>query len=171
MVFSHDDRLPAALRRVSTSARVLEVSRGTQSEVRISAAEDPPTRYLRDADALCKDDKVPAETLRRTLPGLLRMAVEAAARDRFYAARLSRGDALAEVEAVWNDAHGTSQRVSLAVYDEVRSLDDWLRTESRKKGLGVATSGFHKSLSAGTAPSDAVHHARRMVDDVKVGAR
>ncbi len=171
VVFSHDDRLPAALRRSNASARILEVSRGTQSEVRISSAEDPPTRYLRDADALCRDDKVPAETLRRTLPGLLRMAVEAAARDRFYAARLTRGDALAEVETVWNDAHGTSQRVSLAVYDEVRSLDDWLRTESRKKGLGVATSGFHKSLNTGTAPSDAVHHARRMVDDVKAGAR
>ena len=99
------------------------------------------------------------------------MAVESAARDRFYAARLTRGDALAEVETVWNDAHGTSQRVSLAVYGEIRSLDDWLRTESRKKGLGVATSGFHKSLSTGTAPGDAVYHARRMVDDVRAGAR
>lgn len=171
VVFSHDDRLPAALRRINASARILEVSRGTQSEVFISQAQDPTTRYLRDADALCKDQQVPAEILRRTLPGLLRMAIEAAARDRFYAARLTRGDGLAEVEAVWNDAHGTSQRVSLALYDEIRPLDDWLRTESRRRGLGVATSGFHKSLNAGTAPVDAVYHARRMVDDVKAGAK
>ena len=94
VVFSHDDRLPAALRRMNASARIFEVVRGPDSSVSISAAEDPTTRYLSDADALCKDDKVAAETLRRTLPGLLRMAIESAARDRFYATRLTRGDAL-----------------------------------------------------------------------------
>jgi ABC-type hemin transport system ATPase subunit len=171
VVFSHDDRLPAALRRMNASARIFEVARGLDSAVSISAAEDPTTRYLGDADALCRDDKVPAETLRRTLPGLLRMAIESAARDRFYATRLTRGEALAEVETVWNEAHGTSQRVSLAIYDEVRSLDDWLRTESRKKGMGIATSGFHKSLHAGTDPGDAVYHTGRMVDEVKAGAK
>ncbi|MDQ3485607.1 MAG: recombinase RecF, partial [Actinomycetota bacterium] len=171
VVFSHDDRLPAALRRMNASARIFEVARGLDSAVSISPAEDPTTRYLSDADALCRDDKVPAETLRRTLPGLLRMAIEAGARDRFYATRLTRGDALAEVEKAWNDAHGTSQRVSLAIYDDIQSLDDWLRTESRKKGMGIATSGFHKSLHSGTDPSDAVYHTRRMVDEVKVGAK
>lgn len=171
VVFSHDDRLPAALRRVNASARIYEVVRGPGSAVAISAAEDPATRYLSDADALCKDDRVPVEILRRTLPGLLRMAIESAARDRFYATRLTRGDALTEVETVWNDAHGTSQRVSLAIYDSVTSLDTWLKTESRKKGMGVATSGFHNSLHAGTDPRDAVYHARRMVDDVKVGTK
>jgi hypothetical protein len=171
VVFSHDDRLPAALRRMNASARIYEVVRGPNSEVSISPAEDPATRYLDDADALCKDAQVPDETLRRTLPGLLRMAIEAVARDRFYAARLTRGDSLAEVETAWNDAHGASQRVSLAIHDEVRSLDDWLRTESRRKGMGVATSGFHKSLHSGMDPRDAVYHARRMVDDLKAGAK
>jgi hypothetical protein len=156
---------------MNASARIFEVARGLDSAVSISPAEDPTTRYLSDADALCRDDKVPAETLRRTLPGLLRMAIEAGARDRFYATRLTRGDALAEVEKAWNDAHGTSQRVSLAIYDDIQSLDDWLRTESRKKGMGIATSGFHKGLHCGTDPSDAVYHTRRMVDEVKVGAK
>lgn len=171
VVFSHDDRLPAALRRRHTSARILEVVRGPNSAVSISRIEDPTTRYLKDADALCQDDKVPADTLRRTLPGLLRMAIEAAARDHFYAIRLTRGESLAEVEMAWNNAHGTSQRVSLAIYGEMRSLDDWIKTESRKKGLGVATSGFHKTLQSGTDPKDAVFHTRRMVDDIKIGAK
>jgi energy-coupling factor transporter ATP-binding protein EcfA2 len=171
VVFSHDDRLPAALRRMNASARILEVVRGPDSAVSVSAAEDPTTRYLSDADALCRDDKVPADTLRRTLPGLLRMAIESAARDRFYARRLTRGDSLSDVETVWSDAHGTSQRVSLATYDEIRSLDDWLKTESRKKAMGIATTGFHQSLYSGTDPKDAVYHTRRMVDDVKVGAK
>lgn len=171
VVFSHDDRLPAALRRVNTSARIYEVVRGPDSAVSISAAEDPSTRYLSDADALCRDDKVAVETLRRTLPGLLRMAIESAARDRFYATRLTQGHALTDVETIWNDAHGTSQRVSLAIHDSVKPLDNWLRTESRKKALGIATSGFHKSLQSGTDPADAVYHTRRMVADVMDGAK
>lgn len=171
VVFSHDDRLPAALRRTNTPARIYEVVRGPESKVSISAAEDPTTRYLDDADALCKDTNVPAETLKRTLPGLIRMAVETAARDRFYATRLTRGEVLDDVEATWNDAHGTSQRVSLAIHDDIRPLDDWLRTESRKKCLGVATSGFHKGLYSGTDPRDAVHHTRRTVEDVRAGAK
>lgn len=171
VVFSHDDRLPAALRRVNASARIYEVVRGQDSAVTITPVGDPSTRYVSDADALCRDVKVPDDTLRRTLPGLLRMAIEAAARDRFYATRITRGDSLPEVESVWNDAHGTSQRISLAVYDEVKPLDDWLRTESRRKGLGVATSGFHQGLYVGTDPRDAIHHARRVVDDIKAGVK
>lgn len=171
VVFSHDDRLPAALRRTNASARIYEVVRGPHSQVSISTAEDPTTRYLSDADALCKDAKIPDETLRRTLPGLLRMAIEAAARDRFYARRLTRGSSLDDVENTWNGAHGTSQRVSLAIHNEIKPLDDWLRTESRRKGVGVATSGFHKGLNSGMDPRDAVHHARRTVDDLRAGAK
>jgi DNA repair exonuclease SbcCD ATPase subunit len=171
VVFSHDDRLPAALRRMSSSARIYEVVRGQDSRVTISSAEDPATRYLSDAKALCMDAKIPDETLRRTLPGLLRMAIEAAARDRFYARRLREGKSLNDVERTWNDAHGTSQRVSLAVHDEVRPLDDWLRTEWRRKGVGISTSGFHKGLHSGMDPQDAVHHARRTVDDLRAGAK
>jgi energy-coupling factor transporter ATP-binding protein EcfA2 len=171
VVFSHDDRLPAALRRTDASARIFEVVRGPDSSVSISPVEDPARRYLSDADALCMDDKVPVETLRRTLPGLLRMAIEAAARDRFYAARLTRGDPLTEVETVWNDARGTSQRVSLALYDDIEPLDNWLRTESRRKGMGIATSGFHRSMHSGTDPSDAVYHTRRMIEDLNAGGK
>jgi hypothetical protein len=81
------------------------------------------------------------------------------------------GDPLVEVESMWNKAHGTSQRVSLAVYGQIRSLDGWLRTESRRKGLGVATSAVHDNLRSGTDPKDAIYHARRMIDDIRGGAR
>ena len=37
--------------------------------------------------------------------------------------------------------------------------------------MGIATSGFHKSLHSGTDPGDAVYHTRRMVDDVKGGCQ
>ena len=170
VVFSHDDRLPAALRRADAAARILEVVRGPSSAVHVEEVADPALRHIRDADALCRDEKVPPETLRRIVPGLLRMAIEAAARDRFYAARLGRGESLGAVERLWSDNPATRNRVSLALFDEVTSLDGWLRTESRKKGLGVATSGFHQGLS-GTDPRDAVHHGRRVVYEIKDASR
>jgi hypothetical protein len=74
------------------------------SAVSITRVADPATHYLSDADALCTDGSVPDETLRRVLPGLLRLAIDAAARDRFYAGRLSHGDALVEVESMWDKA-------------------------------------------------------------------
>lgn len=171
VVFSHDDRLPAALRRHSSSARIFEVVRGADSTVTVTPAEDPTHRYLDDADALCRDNRLPDETLRRTLPGLLRMALESAARDRFYSTRLSKGESLTAVEAHWDATRSTSQRVSLAIYDEVRVLDGWLKTESRRKALGIATSGFHSALSSNTDPRDAVHHTKRAVDDVRAGLK
>lgn len=170
VAFSHDDRLAAAVRRSQTPARIYEVVRGPQSVVSISSVVDPSTRYISDADALCRDENVPDDVLRRTLPGLLRLAIEAAARDSFFAGRIVRGVPLTEVEETWDSAHGTSQRVSLAVHGEIRSLDHWLRTESRKKALGVATSGFHRSLR-GLDVSDAVHHTRRVVDEIGGQAR
>lgn len=169
IVFSHDDRLAAALRRTNTSARILEVLRGPDSKVTITTVTDPSQRYVADARALCKDDKVPEATLVRTLPGLIRMAIETAARDRFYSVRIGRGDALSDVEKAWNDANGTSQRVSLAIYDKVQSLDGWLKVGSRKRGLGIATSGFHDGLYGDR--DGAVWHAANVVDDIRAGAK
>ena len=88
VVFSHDDRLAAAVRRAQVKARILEVKRQTGSLVEVTNTFDPPQRYLRDAAAIVKDQGLPDVTLRRTLPGILRLAVEAQARDRFYASEL-----------------------------------------------------------------------------------
>lgn len=171
IVFSHDDRLPAALRRSKSGARILEVTRSTDSRVQISSAEDPATRYLNDADALTRDESVPETTLRLTLPGLLRMAVESAARDRFFAERLKLGKALVDVEQAWDHAHTTSQRVSLAIHDDIKPLDNWIRTESRKVGLGAATTGMHEGLRTYVDPSNAVYHTRRLVNDIRTGSK
>lgn len=171
IVFSHDDRLPAALRRSKSPVRILEVVRGEDSAIEIRNATDPTSRYLNDASALVRDIGVPEETMRLTLPSLIRFAIESAAHEVFFARRLSRGEALAEVEDRWNAAHRTAERVSLAVNDEVRSLDGWLRTESRKAALGIASTAAHEGLRASTDPDDAIHHARRVVDELREGAK
>ncbi|WP_460599424.1 AAA family ATPase [Flexivirga lutea] len=167
IVLSHDDRLPAAARRARVGARVLEVSRGADSKVEVSVGTDPSSRYLRDARALLRDKKIPEETLRKTLPGLVRFAVESCARDVFFERRLGRGELLADVEALWRDKHSTSNRVSLAVFDEVKDLSAWLTRDYRRVGLGIATGGMHKGLAADTEPDLAVEFAEKMVRDIR----
>ncbi|GAA1980019.1 ATP-binding protein [Terrabacter lapilli] len=169
IVLSHDDRLPAAARRARVGARVLEVSRGTHSTVTISTSIDPAQRYLRDAFALTRDEGLPEESLRHTLPGMLRFAIEAAARDALFERRLARGDALADVEEVWSSAHATRQRVSLALYDEVRSLDAWLVRSYRRFGMGVATSGMHEGLRNAADGISACRAVEDLVKDLRAG--
>lgn len=172
IVLSHDDRLPAAARRAQVPVRILEVTRGERSQVIVRESEAPARRYLRDAEALVRDKELPDDTLRKVLPGVLRFAVEAAARDRFFATRLSEGAMLHDVEALWGTHRLTRERVSLAVFDEVRpDLTSWLSAPYRKKTLGISTSGMHDGLGARTNLEDAVYDAKRFVSDVEQGSR
>ena len=171
IVLSHDDRLPAAVRRAELGATIVEVIRGKDSHVWVRRVDDPSTRYLSDAFALLKDESLPEVTLRKTLPGILRFAVESAAKDRFFTHRLRAGATLGEVEETWDDAATTRDRVSLAVYDDVRPLDSWAVPPYRKFGLVDVSSAMHNGLKANVHPKDAVHDVRRLVDDVRAGAK
>lgn len=171
VVLSHDDRLPAAARRARVGARVLEVTRAADSRVEVKVASDPTSRYLRDARALLRDKALPEDTLRKTLPGLVRFALESCAREVVFERRLGKGEALADVEALWRSKHSTSNRVSLAVFDEVKDLTPWLSRSYRKIGLGIATSGMHQGLAATTDPDVAVQYAEDMVKDIRDGQK
>lgn len=169
VVFSHDDRLAAAVRRAPVDAQIWEVTRYDKSKVEISNTFDPAGR-LRDAFALIKDDGLPDATLRKALPGLLRLAAEAAARDRYWTVRLAAGDTHANVEKTWTEARLTRDRVSLAVYDEVRSLNRWLGAgDHRRRALGICSSGMHNGLRGD--PLLACQDVERMVADVKAGGK
>lgn len=171
IVLSHDDRLPLAARRSQDGVRILEVSRGTGSRVSFVNSVNPADRYLSDAHALVRDVDLPADSMRRTLPGLLRFALEAAARDVVFEHRLSKGLPLGDVEAAWSLHHSTRDRVSLALYDEVRSLDPWLVRGYRRLGLGVACSAMHTGLKHGTDPLDACRAVADVMKDVRAGIK
>lgn len=175
VVFSHDDRLPAALRRSSLDATILEVSRGARSTVSVRPSVDPTQRYLQDANGLIKewsDGRLSEDDLRRTLPGLYRFAVESAARERFFVAQLAAGLPLPDLEATWSDTHTTRQRVNLAIFGGQPAehvAQKWLAPPYRKKALGVTGGGFHKGLW--TDPDDAHHNVGRLVKDLREGAQ
>lgn len=171
IVLSHDDRLPRAVRRSAfDNARILEVTRGEGSRVHISNASEPALRYLRDADAVTKDLGLPEETLRRTLPGLLRLAAESAARDRFFNRELSDGAVPEHVEKRWQGARKTAERMALALYGDGRPLDGWLdKAAYRRRALGICSSALHQGLRG--SPEEACSDVRRLVEDIRVGMR
>ncbi|MFE1664098.1 AAA family ATPase [Microbacterium sp. P02] len=170
VVFSHDDRLAAAVRRSHVDAHILEVTRGAQSHVSVRETKNPATRYLDDARAIVADEKLPDGTRRRILPGLLRLAAEAQARDRYFSTGLSNGETIAAVESQWTAAHLTRDRIALAIYGQTRSLDGWLeKNPARVRGLGVCTSAIHGGLAGNVEL--AVEDVTKLVNDIKAGVK
>jgi DNA repair exonuclease SbcCD ATPase subunit len=78
LVFTHDDRLANAVRQLGIPARVLKVVRHAGSVVEISESLSPVGRYLDDARSLCRDAHVRPAVREQVVPGLCRLAVEAA---------------------------------------------------------------------------------------------
>ncbi len=72
VVFTHDDRLADAVRRLEIPATVWEVQRGEKSVVELRHTEDPVSRYLDDARAMARTDNLPpdlrGELVARLLP-------------------------------------------------------------------------------------------------------
>lgn len=167
IVFSHDDRLPECLRRMAVPARILEIVRGKDSEVDVRNIGDPIDRYLADARAITKDDGVSEADRRMVIPGLCRMALEAACQEIVYARELGKGTPRAEVEADWNGRHSTSLRVQAALDRDHLGLGAWLANRGKAKlGLGICTSGFHKGL-VGVDPADAVWAVEALIAELR----
>ena len=173
IVLSHDDRLPAAVRRSAAGATILEVTRGHESRVAITTATDPAQRYLQDAFGLvmeAQDDRLTDSAMRRTLPGLLRFAVEAAAKDRYYGHRLIAGASVQDVEEAWGKAATTREKLSLAVFLEPRDnheLDQWAAAPYRKFTLRTIGSSMHHGLKPDLDAYDAVRDVERVVKDLR----
>jgi DNA repair exonuclease SbcCD ATPase subunit len=118
VVFTHDDRLPEATRRLGINATILEVTRREGSVVEVRKGRDPVDRHLADALAVANTEGVPVAAARRVIPGLCRMAIEAACTQAVRRRRLARGERHADVEDVLAGCKGTTSYVSLALFDD-----------------------------------------------------
>lgn len=78
VVFSHDTRLPDALRYHRIPATLLEISRQDHSQVSVRTADDPVRLALGEAREVVRDLSGTPEVLAEVLPGLCRIALEAA---------------------------------------------------------------------------------------------
>ncbi|MFD9739602.1 AAA family ATPase [Umezawaea sp. NPDC059074] len=150
VVFTHDERLTEAVRRLRLPATVWEVCRGENSVVQVRMCDDPVGRYLADARAMRTTDDLPEEARAELVASCCRAALETAADTRFRQVRLSRGQSHAEVEQVLEQALTTRQRLSLAVFDDLaehknllphlaKTLDTWAVTVLNACRAGTAT--------------------------------
>ncbi|OYO16409.1 hypothetical protein CGZ94_04295 [Enemella evansiae] len=169
VVFSHDDRLAAAARRrmLSSAAtiKLIQVERGARSRVTVRGAEDPARVYVAEAGALLKDRRLPDRLKERVAGGLFRMAIEAAARDRWFILGRKVGLGRIEVEQRWDARRTTADRVALAL-----GMDDcfaWYDTgPHRRRAITAANRGQHEALAASRL-EDLRRDVESTVDDLR----
>ena len=126
VVFTHDDRLPEAVRRLGIDARAIEVTRREGSVVQLRPGRDPVSRNIEDAIAVAKTEGLPAATAKRVIPGLCRVAIEAACAEAVRRRRLARGERHTDVEDLLASCSGTKTFVSLALFDDAQKAGEVL---------------------------------------------
>jgi predicted ATPase len=165
VVFTHDDRLPEAVRRLGVDAHVKEVYRREGSAVEVRPGRDPVTRHIEDAMAVAQTDGLPAAAARRVIPGLCRMAVEAACTEAVRRRRLARGERHADVEELLAGCGKTTSFVAFALFDDPQRVGDVmprLNRESREAAdlLRILNEGAH-GIEIGERVG-VVRHAERL---------
>ncbi|MET0758515.1 MAG: hypothetical protein ABWY39_11450 [Mycobacterium sp.] len=145
VVFTHDDRLPAAIRRSRALARIIEVTRGANSAVTVTESSRPAKRILDDAFAIAADEAVPDAVKNAAIPVLCREALEAASWDLYSSKALTKGHSRADIEDAWEAAATTPKRLALALDpDDSTAVDKWLAAGSaRRVTMAVIRKGAH----------------------------
>ena len=138
VVFTHDDRLPEAARRLDIAAEIVEVTRRDASVVELRRALDPVGRYLEDALAVAGTADLPASAAARVVPGLCRLGLEATCMEVVRRRRLGRGEPHAEVERVLSDAFRLMPLAALALFDDAARTKDVLPRVEREGGAALA---------------------------------
>jgi ABC-type lipoprotein export system ATPase subunit len=134
VIFTHDERLPDACRRLRIDATVLEVTRGPRSQVTVRTKTNPVDDYIADARAILATRGYPVEARRRVVPGLCRNALEAACIDATRRLLLERGVAFEEIEQRIEGAQKLLHRMALALFGDTERAGDVLGTVNRKWG-------------------------------------
>jgi ABC-type hemin transport system ATPase subunit len=116
VVFTHDDRLPAALRQLQLPATVWAVTRRERSELSLKQTDDPVQRYLDDARAMAKTEQLNERVRAVAVAGLCRSALEAACHDVVRARMLADGVRHDDVERVLEAAQKLHDVMALALF-------------------------------------------------------
>mgnify|MGYP001282237988 CR=1 FL=1 len=171
IVFTHDNRLPEALRRLEVDADVLEVVRAERSVVTLRPSSDPVRRYLDDAMAVALSAEVPADVRAPVVAELCRSALEAACQRKVWRVRVARGVPHAEIEAALQAANRLTVTFALALFDDAERGSEVLPTLNRRYGgwagdaFQACRSGVHE-VYRGDLPR-LVKHVRRLAEALK----
>ncbi|MEU8001141.1 AAA family ATPase [Catellatospora sp. NPDC049111] len=131
IVFTHDNRLPEAVRRLQIDATIWEVQRREGSVIELRKNLDPVRRYLDDANALAKTNELVDDVRRPVVAGFCRSAIEAASHERIRRHRIHRGERHAQIEELIDRAQTLTQTVALAMFDDQQRGRDVLPALNR----------------------------------------
>jgi hypothetical protein len=156
VVFTHDDRLPEAIRRLKLDATLLHVDRRARSSVDVRVSRTPVRRYLDGARRFAIGERLPADVQARVVPMFCRSAVEAAAADivRLRAARSGASVELADEQL--REARSLRETLALALFGEAGRGGDVAGALKASYGVETAAlvaalnTGAHGKLDAGT---------------------
>lgn len=148
IVFTHDDRLAAAVRRLQLPATVWEVVRREGSVIELKKNDDPIASYLDDARALARTSELPEEARAVVVAGFCRSAIEAACHETVRHRRLAAGARHADIEQALTLAHTLYQVAALALFDDSSRGDQVLARLKAK--LGATAVVAFKAAKSGT---------------------
>ena len=141
VVFSHDDRLPATIRRLQIPASILEVTRRPKSRVELKKSLDPVQTAINDAKALHLTQGLPPQAARKVVPGLCRQAIEAACLESGRRRMLALGMSLEECDQAWVDAVRLLPRIAIALYGDAERAGEVYRRLANKFGAWAVDTG------------------------------
>jgi ABC-type Mn2+/Zn2+ transport system ATPase subunit len=118
IVFTHDERLPEAVRRMDIKATILSLTRRPKSVVEVRTALTPVRAHIEDALALVHTTELPRDILSRVVPGFCRAALEASFMQVVRRRRLAAGRQHGEVEEELSTALKFTPLASLALFDD-----------------------------------------------------
>jgi hypothetical protein len=146
IVFTYDDRLAEAVRRLQIPATMWEVVRRETSAVEPKKTDDPVICYLDDARALARTRELPEEARAVVVAGFCRSALEAACHETIRNRRTRAGASQGELDQALTRSHTLHQLATLALFDDETRGDQVL---SRLRALGglAAVTAFSAAKS------------------------
>lgn len=133
VVFTHDDRLFNAVRRLGIAVTALEVTRRSGSVVALKETLGPTSRALSDAMAVARTKEVGPVVAGKVVPGFCRAAVEAAMTEIIRCRKLEKGCSYQEVEEALEKS-SLKRLAALFFWDDpnrVRDVSDRMRRLGR----------------------------------------
>lgn len=168
IVFTHDDRLPEAVRRLNIKSTILGVTRRPKSIVEVRVALDPVRAHIEDALALVHTTDLPADVLRRLVPGFCRLALESSFQAAIRRRWLATGRRHADVEEELKGAGKLTPLAALALFDDRNKGADVLK---RLNQFGAWAGTVFKQCNAGAHDAVAADLNVMIEDTEKLAGR
>jgi hypothetical protein len=118
IVFTHDERLSDAVRRLGIPSKILSVTRRPKSVVEVRTSLDPVKANIEDALALVHTTDLPGPVLRRIVPGFCRAALEASMIETIRKKLLNEGKSHDQVDEVLAKGGKLTPLAALAFFDD-----------------------------------------------------